>query len=238
MSIDVACYGIVSPDPEEKTSAADQSYLRLSIRAGSADSVTWLTVKVFADVENLAGRLAKDSRVYIEGSLAADAWIDKEGKARPNLTVMCWRCVETHQIGRAKPPRERESKPKPASQSASPNAILALIEANPAATNSFLATAMGWKLHGGEPNKMKAHRCVGSLKAAKLIKETRADVTSSPRKARKSSQVKKRSNGRSKNQSERTQKSDQKRCYGRHPKNVARVSEIVTVTTTTQFLLR
>jgi single-stranded DNA-binding protein len=121
MSIDVACYGIVSPDPEEKTSAADQSYLRLSIRAGSADSVTWLTVKVFADVENLAGRLAKDSRVYIEGSLAADAWIDKEGKARPNLTVMCWRCVETHQIGRAKPPRERESKPKPASQSASPN---------------------------------------------------------------------------------------------------------------------
>jgi hypothetical protein len=53
------------------------------------------------------------------------------------------------------------------------DAILALIEANPAATNSSLATAMGWKLHGGEPNKMKAHRCVGSLKAAKLIKETR-----------------------------------------------------------------
>ena len=84
-------------------------------------SVTWLTVMVFADVEDLAGRLATNSKVYIEGILAADAWIDKEGKARPNLTVMCWRCVETHQIGRAKPRRERESKPKPASQSASPN---------------------------------------------------------------------------------------------------------------------
>jgi hypothetical protein len=98
------------------------------------------------------------------------------------------------------------------------DAILALIEANPAATNSSLATAMGWKLHGGEPNKMKAHRCVGSLKAAKLIKETRADVTSSPRKARKSSQVKKRSNGRSKNQPERPQKTTKNAVTADTPK--------------------
>ena len=60
MSIDVACYGIVSRDPEEKTSASGRSYLRLSIRAGSANSVTWLTVMVFADVEDLAGRLATE----------------------------------------------------------------------------------------------------------------------------------------------------------------------------------
>ena len=45
--------------------------------------------------------------------------------------------------------------------------ILSLIEANPAATCQSLAIAMGWKLHGGEPNKMKAHRCIRSLKAAR-----------------------------------------------------------------------
>jgi hypothetical protein len=33
---------------------------------------------------------------------------------------------------------------------------------------------MAWKLYSGEPNKVKAKRCVDSLKRAKLIKETRA----------------------------------------------------------------
>jgi len=36
-----------------------------------------------------------------------------------------------------------------------------------------LAQAMGWKLFSGEPNKMRAKRCVDALKRAKLIKETR-----------------------------------------------------------------
>jgi len=33
---------------------------------------------------------------------------------------------------------------------------------------------MEWKLFSGEPNKMKAKRTTDALKAAKLIKETRA----------------------------------------------------------------
>ena len=39
---------------------------------------------------------------------------------------------------------------------------------------SIIATAMGWKLYSGEPNKMKAHRCIKELIKAKLIKKTRA----------------------------------------------------------------
>jgi len=54
------------------------------------------------------------------------------------------------------------------------NAILALIEDDPRASFNRLAQKAGWKLYSGEPNKMKAKRCVDSLKRAKLIKETRA----------------------------------------------------------------
>jgi hypothetical protein len=32
---------------------------------------------------------------------------------------------------------------------------------------------MGWKMHNGEPHKVKAGRCIKALKADKLISETR-----------------------------------------------------------------
>jgi single-stranded DNA-binding protein len=80
----------------------------------------------FNDVEELAGRLKKDSKVYVEGAITADAWIDRDGKARANLNVMTWHCVETHRIGRNKPPAKRKAKitsvdvatPSPAAPSA------------------------------------------------------------------------------------------------------------------------
>jgi hypothetical protein len=52
--------------------------------------------------------------------------------------------------------------------------LLELIKADPTITLAKLATAMGWKLHGGDPNKMRAKRCVDALKRAKLIKEARS----------------------------------------------------------------
>ena len=38
--------------------------------------------------------------------------------------------------------------------------ILALIAANPKISLAEMARAMDWKLHGGDPNKMRAKRCV------------------------------------------------------------------------------
>jgi hypothetical protein len=52
--------------------------------------------------------------------------------------------------------------------------VLAYVNANSSASMSSIATAMGWKLYSGEPNKMKAHRCIKELLKAKLIKKTRA----------------------------------------------------------------
>jgi hypothetical protein len=54
------------------------------------------------------------------------------------------------------------------------NAVLKFISENAKASQATIATALGWKLYNGEPNKMKAGRCAKTLIKAKLIKVTRA----------------------------------------------------------------
>lgn len=54
------------------------------------------------------------------------------------------------------------------------DAVLKHIADNPKASQASIATAMGWKLFGGEPHKSKAGRRIKALVKQKLIKETRA----------------------------------------------------------------
>jgi hypothetical protein len=51
--------------------------------------------------------------------------------------------------------------------------LLGFIDADPKASQSTLATKMGWKLHSGEPHKVRVGRCLKQLKDDKLINETR-----------------------------------------------------------------
>jgi hypothetical protein len=47
---------------------------------------------------------------------------------------------------------------------------------------------MGWKLHSGEPNKMRAARCIKTLERAKLItiaRDGRFQITAKGKKALK-----------------------------------------------------
>jgi predicted HTH transcriptional regulator len=46
---------------------------------------------------------------------------------------------------------------------------LALIDNNPAITQPELAEKLGWKLHGGQPNKMRAKRFIEKLIKLKLV---------------------------------------------------------------------
>jgi hypothetical protein len=60
-----------------------------------------------------------------------------------------------------------------AQKNADENRVLEHISWNPKISLAGLATAMDWKLYNGEPNKMKAQRCVKSLVTAKFVKVTR-----------------------------------------------------------------
>jgi hypothetical protein len=52
--------------------------------------------------------------------------------------------------------------------------VLVAIAADPNASLATIAIKMGWKLHSDEPNRVKVSRYLKNLKAAKLIRETRA----------------------------------------------------------------
>ena len=106
MSIDCAFYGSLGRDPEQKTSQNGRTYLRLNIRVGMGDAAQWVSVLAFNDVDILAARLRKDSRVYIEGTVSASGWLDKDNQARANLQVLTSHCIETHRIGQNRPPRD------------------------------------------------------------------------------------------------------------------------------------
>jgi AAA domain len=53
------------------------------------------------------------------------------------------------------------------------NRVLELTNQNPTITLACIADAMRWKLHSGEPNKMRAQRCVRTLEKGKLLAKTR-----------------------------------------------------------------
>jgi hypothetical protein len=106
MSIDVALFAVVGRDPERKTSHAARPNLRVNARCGNGDSAQRLPPHDFQ--RRRGARCSKtDSRIYAKGTLTAEARIDRDGKARPNLSVMTFNCVETHRIGRNKERRER-----------------------------------------------------------------------------------------------------------------------------------
>ena len=68
---------------------------------------------------------------------------------------------------------EKEKENIAAARASDEDAILRHVASDPKVTTAGLAMKMGWKLHNGEPNKMKASRCVKGLLKHKLIKETR-----------------------------------------------------------------
>jgi single-strand DNA-binding protein len=115
MSIDCAFHGFVATDAEAKTSKAGKGWTRLRVGVGQGDEIQWVSVAVFGKDAEAAGALKKSDRVYVEGTVRLDSWTGNDGVERTGLSVAAWKVEQTHQIGNAKPPRER----KPRAESAS-----------------------------------------------------------------------------------------------------------------------
>jgi single-stranded DNA-binding protein len=105
MSIECAFFGVLGRDGELKTSKAGKQYLKLNVRVGDGDGAQWVGVMVFGDeAVEIAPKLLKGSRVYIEGSIKLDEWTAQDGSKRHGLSVMSWHC-RLAAIGRNKPQR-------------------------------------------------------------------------------------------------------------------------------------
>ena len=115
MTIDCAFYGFLAADAEARVSQAGKPWVRFRVGVGKDDAVQWVQVAVFGKAAAAAAYLKKSDRCYIEGSIKLDTWTSSDGAERHGLSVAAFKCERTHQIGRAKPKREKPKSTAPQS---------------------------------------------------------------------------------------------------------------------------
>jgi single-stranded DNA-binding protein len=108
MTIDVAFTGTIVRDGELKVSKAGKNYVRFTARDGDGDHVSWVNCMYFgSDAAELAPRMLKNTRIYVEGTLKLDRW-EKGGAPQSGLSVMSFH-ARIPAIGRNKPAAKRKS---------------------------------------------------------------------------------------------------------------------------------
>ena len=105
MTIDCAFHGFVAADAEARISQAGKSWTRLRIGVGKDDEIQWVGVAVFGKAAETAGTLKKGDRCYVEGTIKINTWRGQDNVERHELSVAAFKCVQTHLIGRNKPPK-------------------------------------------------------------------------------------------------------------------------------------
>jgi single-stranded DNA-binding protein len=118
MSIEVAFFGFLAADAEQRTSQAGKSWARLRVGVGKDEAVQWVQVAVFGRAAETAAQLKKADRCYIEGTIKLDSWRGNDGIERHGLSVAAFKCDRTHQIGRNKLKRKAKLHREPARDSA------------------------------------------------------------------------------------------------------------------------
>jgi single-stranded DNA-binding protein len=112
VSIETAFFGFLAADAEAKTSKAGKSWVRLRVGVGKDDALQWLSVSVFGKAAEAAATLKKSDRVYCEGTIKLDTWRGNDDVERHGLSVACFKLEKTHQIGRNRPKRDGDTKPR------------------------------------------------------------------------------------------------------------------------------
>jgi single-strand DNA-binding protein len=121
MSIEVAFHGFLSADAEAHVSKAGKNWTRLRVGVGKDDAVQWLSVAVFGKAAEAAAGLKKGDRVYCEGSIKLDTWRGNDGIEHHGLSVASFKIERTHLIGRNRPKRNGDAKPRPQEKPVSAN---------------------------------------------------------------------------------------------------------------------
>jgi single-strand DNA-binding protein len=125
-TIEVAFIGRVGTEPELKRSQAGKPWTAINVAVGKDDETQWVRVAAFGETaEHLIGRVVKGDRVYVEGDLRLNQWIDREGKPRSSLSVAARKVEKLGEIGRnrpANPNGSREAVTADSQRAASPSA--------------------------------------------------------------------------------------------------------------------
>jgi single-stranded DNA-binding protein len=121
MSIECAFHGFLAADADPRTSQAGKPWVRLRVGVGKDETIQWVSVAVFGKSAEIAATLKKGDRVYAEGSIKLDLWRGQDGVERHGLSVASFKIERTHLIGRNRPKRNGDAKPRPQEKPASAN---------------------------------------------------------------------------------------------------------------------
>jgi single-strand DNA-binding protein len=98
--IDCAFFGFIAADAETKVSKAGKTWVRLRVGVGKDDDLQWVSVAAFGQAPEVAAKLKKGDRYYVEGSIKIDTWTGNDGTERHGLSVASFKVEKTHNIGR------------------------------------------------------------------------------------------------------------------------------------------
>jgi single-stranded DNA-binding protein len=111
MTIEVALFGSLSRDADVKISKAGKRFLRLNARTGNDEGSQWVSILCFDETAvSMSDRFTSGARIYCEGSLKSEEWVDKSGAKRFGLTVLSWHC-RLSAIGRNRQKRKTDGGP-------------------------------------------------------------------------------------------------------------------------------
>ena len=121
--------GRIGSDAELKYLPTGNALATFSVAADDAkkaegDQAEWVRVTVWGEAaEELAPRLVKGTRVYVEGRMKLEQWQAKDGAQRSTLKLSAWTCTPMGQIGNNRRRRPEDAGPR------RPNAMPAMAAA-------------------------------------------------------------------------------------------------------------
>ncbi len=107
--ITAALTGRLGSDAELKYLPSGGALATFSVAVDDAkkaegDPAEWLRATVWGEqAEDLAPRLVKGTRVYLEGRLKLEQWQARDGAQRATLKLSAWACQPMGQIGKQRP---------------------------------------------------------------------------------------------------------------------------------------
>ena len=102
MTAQIAIYGRLGGDPDERTSASGKVWTTASVAVSASrdpeDSPLWLKVVAFGAAAETLARHSKGDQISAIGRLQVNRWTDREGRAREDLQVIAEQVISARTV--------------------------------------------------------------------------------------------------------------------------------------------
>jgi len=99
--IEALISGKLHGKPERRMSKSGNPFVTAKVRVPTGDDAAFVAVVAFADtVQSMLLALDESEAVSLAGTLTADAWTDRDGKARPSLSLVANTVLTVHHAKR------------------------------------------------------------------------------------------------------------------------------------------